>query len=102
MPGQFTELLLTTIEGLGLRDTTAPSSTPPQEAPVIPPFLAHPAASRARLSAMPAATSRNRANHWRGIANPAPALQLLKLLLVPTRRFEGASQLGPGLARPLF
>ena len=34
---------------------------------------------------MPSSDERNRANHWRGIANPAPALQLLKLLLVPHR-----------------
>ena len=27
---------------------------------------------------MPSRTSRNKANHWRGIANPAPALQLLR------------------------
>jgi hypothetical protein len=37
--------------------------------------IAHQAGSRERLSACPAATSRNRANHWRRIANPAPALR---------------------------
>jgi hypothetical protein len=74
---------------------------------------------------MPAATSRNRANHWRGTANPAPALRLLKehhpgfrtmggdvktsTPCLPrlgkhclSRRFEGASQLRLGAVPGLF
>jgi hypothetical protein len=63
--------------------------------------LTHQRGSGGRLSAMPAATSRNRANHWRGIANPASGVAATKAIACP-KRFEGASQLGPGLALGLF
>jgi hypothetical protein len=98
MPGQFTEaqLLLPTIGGLGLRDTYG-TQLRTLEAPVIlagVSFLARRPCQQRRVGTEQIIGAESQVLH--------PALQLLKLLLVPTRRFEGASQLGPGLARPLF
>ena len=108
--------------GAGAERHHGTQPTPPQETPVILPlagvsFLAHPAASRARLSAMPAATqaeqskslARNRksctgvaATKGRYVASTSHLGGDGESPIACPRRFEGASQLGPGLARPLF
>jgi hypothetical protein len=75
----------------GRGKTTAPASSFDSPARLLP-----------APTAMPAATSRDRANHWRGIANPAPALQLLRLLLVPTIVSWGKPTRAGPRARPLF